>query len=592
MDVEALAVAHLNTLLGRCAHVKAYIAMNDKTPFTDGHIDLYSELPQSNATWAGRVAVQVKGRSGVSKKPLSKYPIARTELIAFQRDSGVLYFVVAIDPKTGRSKPYYALLSPFAIKAILDDVPKTRKRVSVPIRALPEDLGDLERIVWLALQTKDQNVEAGFDSALLERIESFSVYTSSTLDVDAPVVLTSGVNDFALVLHTVDGMSIPVGGELSIMPAQYIERSIDLLISSGEVEYAQASVKRTDQESFVLRLGQGLTLSFRETPGQLSAGLNLTLADSLAARLKATRFFMSLVETKSINIAGRVNPVNITTVDDDGWLEAHLAELSEMDELFEKLGVDTELVDLTLLDETQARQLRVLHRALVRGEQITSHTAGTSRALQQLGSWHLLLLVTPGEGNGKWEVSDPFDLGTRRQFQLAAGGTDGGEFIPVTSYDIVGDEHVGTILNMRLGSIVGAYEAIADVPTTFDLANQRVLALIRAADTQTTRRDALLGAAEDLNEWLIKQQGDRPHHLVNRWQIQARGLGLSSEQRSEVRRLKRQAARNLVENSEEFEFACALLLGDHEEADHLLCEIPPARRELMHQWPIWALRAD
>lgn len=89
MDVEALAVAKIGGMLARCQHLKAFIPTNDKTPFTDGHIDLYTGLRQSKADWRGRVPIQVKGRTRRSKKTSSPtHPITRTDLRAYQNDAG------------------------------------------------------------------------------------------------------------------------------------------------------------------------------------------------------------------------------------------------------------------------------------------------------------------------------------------------------------------------------------------------------------------------------------------------------------------------------------------------------------------------
>lgn len=41
MDVESLAVSKISGMLARCPQLKAVIATNDKTPFTDGYIDIY-----------------------------------------------------------------------------------------------------------------------------------------------------------------------------------------------------------------------------------------------------------------------------------------------------------------------------------------------------------------------------------------------------------------------------------------------------------------------------------------------------------------------------------------------------------------------
>ncbi|WP_242498631.1 hypothetical protein [Nocardioides ganghwensis] len=593
MDIEALAVSEINQVIARCPHLKAFISMNDKTPFTDGHVDLYSGLRQSKSDWAGRVPVQVKGRTRrMSKQPKLTHPIARPDLLAYQKDSGVLYLVVAVDPTTTRCTPYYALLSPFAIDSILREVPRTQRQVSVPLKRLPSDPDELERLFALALRTRDQNVAQGFDPILLQRIESFTVHAASELNFDAPVFLAPGASDFALVLHTTDGLSIPLDGHLQIFPADYVERTVEVQIGSGQTTYDAAAVKRIDNVTFEARLSDGLKLSFRSDLGRLSANVTLTLERTLPGRLKTLEFFTALLDTQVITIKGNPSRVEITPAGDESWLRNHRDYLRSLTDLFQYLGVDSHLVEPDQIDQTQARQLQVLHRAFVRGEEIADPSANTARVLQKVGPWHLLFLMSAGSAPAKWKFSDPFSLDGRQQFRWSASEKGIDESMPVTAYDIVDDEHLATMLNMRLGAIVGAYKAIADFPSTFNLANHRVLALISAADASEIRRHELLDAASRLNDWLLAEQNDQAHHHINGWQIDVRRRELSTRERGEIRELKRKIARSGTDSAIQFEVACALLLGDAEEVEYLIGQLEESELQQMQEWPIWRLRKD
>lgn len=73
-----------------------------------------------------------------------------------------------------------------------------------------------------------------------------------------------------------------------------------------------------------------------------------------------------------------------------------------------------------------------------------------------------------------------------------------------------------------------AYEALIDQPSTLHLANLRVVALISAADGAGPRRQALLSAAQELNDWLISHGKDLERHQLNRYQLLWRTGSLSS----------------------------------------------------------------
>lgn len=166
---------------------------------------------------------------------------------------------------------------------------------------------------------------------------------------------------------------------------------------------------------------------------------------------------------------------------------------------------------------------------------------------------------------------------------------DGTDPIPVTPYDVE-PERLGRILNTRLGSIVDAYDPIAEFPGTLDAANLRVVGLISAADAYPARAGELLAAASRLNDWLIARQGRKPRHLINGWQIVWRGDGLSSGQLRDVRRLKRESTRSDKPDARLYEVACVFLLGEHDEADELLEALKPEERDLLRAWPIWTVR--
>ena len=577
-------------MVARCPRLKAFITTNDKTPFTDGHIDVYSGLGQSKENWTGRVTVQVKGRTrATSSGQLRKYPVARTDLQAFQKDSGVLYFVVTVDPSTSHATPYFALLSPFAIASLLKSSSRNERQTSIKLKEFPKDPESIERIVALALKTREQNVATGFDSVLFDHIESFTLHTAFELNLDAPLTLAYGDSDFALELNTTGGLSVPLDGEFQIFPADYVTRSVDVTISSGTITYDRAAIKRIDENTAEARLSDGLQLLFSSTAGTHSTTVNVSPERTLAGRLKALEFFLALLDTRTITVNGTASPFQPASRTSNRKLLEHLATLRALAELLLSLGADIGLIDLDQLDEQQVRQLNVLYRGFVLGEEITDASAKIARVVQRVGQWHVTYLITSGSAPDKWQLVDPFSIESRRQFRRGDKGNLA-DSVPVTAYDIVEDEHLPTMINMRLDSIVGAYETIADFASTFEEANHRVLALITAADRSELRMPVLLKAAEDLNEWLIAEQGDQPHHLINRWQIMWRRGNLEAEQRGEVRMLKRELLRSADSRSDLALVACALLLGDEEEVDDLLLQLPQDGRDQLKKWPIWRIR--
>ncbi len=593
VDVEALAVAEIIALVARCPHLQPVISTNDKTVFTDGHIEVYQGLGQTKAVWRGRVPVQVKGLTGrLGKGKMPKHPISRDDLRAYQNNSGVLFFHVIVDGKTGKATPFYRLLSPFAIESILREGPRGKSRIPVQMASCPSDVESFERLVALALMTRAQNPSMGFDPILLEKAVSFTLHAATAINFDEPQVLAPGVTDFALVLHTSDGMSIPLDGELHVLPFSYQEQEVEIATSCGAFKYDSVMSKRVSESDVEVRISEGLELSFHREEGVTSAGIHLTLERTLSGRLKSLGFFTSLLDNKVLSIGGNAVPIEITQGGDDNWIRRHLESLRWMTELLEHLGVDTTLIEPDQIDEDQYRQLKVLHRAFVKGEEVVDKTASTSRVLQKVGQWHLMFVLAPGSAPDRWVCIDPFRPEQRLQFRLSFDEKGKQTTMPATPYDVVEEDHVGTVVNSRLGQIVGAYEAISDFQTTFTAANRQVLALIRAADECEQRKDELLDAAALLNCWLLAEEVETIHHQINAWQITARTSGLTSEQRSKIRELKRELVLHGADNALQCEIACAILLKETEEVEHLLPRLDGDQLELMKTWPIWKLRPE
>ena len=93
--------------------------------------------------------------------------------------------------------------------------------------------------------------------------------------------------------------------------------------------------------------------------------------------------------------------------------------------------------------------------------------------------------------------------------------------------------------------------------------------------------------AQSLNDWLIGNDGNKPHHLVNQWQITAREKDLSVDDFKSIRQLRRQIQRN--EPDLLVELGCSILLGDRPEVEDLYEELEDEQRSQLQEWPIWTL---
>lgn len=575
--------------------IKPVIDSNDKTVLTDGHLEVYSSTEQTNENWLGRVTVQVKGRKRAPRKKGAPRPrISITELKGHQRNGGVLYFWVEIDPSTRRKTPYYASLTPFGIQRLLEgaeEAPGEATDVPVMMRRFPSDPESINRIVGVALRARDQNVSVGFDPVVLRNLESFTLYTTTDLDFSVPQTLSPDTSEYALVLNTRDGLSIPLPGDFEVIPQPYVPAHVTQSFSSGGVTFAGGVQRRVDRDRTEIVLSDGLTLVERTVEGRLGADLTLSYERSLSGRLKTMSFYVSVLETGAFEVDGVTREVEVVAGGPSEELRKHLNDLRQLADLFDALGADADLVDLTEISDEQYKQLRVLHWAVVEGNEVVDPELRVSRLLLSVGNWTLALLILPGQSDYAWRVLNSFSPELRNQYSWSARN-QGDERTPVTAYDILAPEVLGTVLNLRADSIVEAYEAIAEFEQTYELANEQVRRLIHAADLLPVRAKYLLEAALRLNDWLILDNGSQPHDVVNSMQICHRLRDLTLSERNELRAIRRSESLRVHIFSLELEIACALLLADFEEADQLLEVATAEQIERMKSWPIWKLQAD
>lgn len=587
MDTEGLAVSEINILVGRCPNLKPFITTNDKTLLTDGHIDVHSGPKHTRKNLTGRISVQVKGRTG--NKNRKTFPVDRTDLIGLQRVDGAIYFVVLFD-KQGNGAPFYAVLTPFKIEHLLKGSPKG-KTVRVKIKPLPSEPEKIQQIVHFAVRSRDQKKALSVDPVLLENAESFTLYSSTPLDLDGPVVLNVDETDFAVELNTTGGATVPLDVELRIFPHDYVEREVDLTISAGEATYVRAVVRRIDAESVEIKLAEGLVIIRSQTAEHRMLTVNLSLQRNFADRLKAIEFVLGIAESREVLINQHPTALTMDGLDKPQLSNLHdqLSLLRRMRDLFEHLDVDSSLIDLDDVSDQHIGTLLMLHRVFVQDQNIEKDIKPYAMGKVAVGRWEILVVVTPGDSPEVRRFADPFGPEAPMRWRWTAQ-SDEGEQIRITAYDSIKRDRFPRLLNLHLSSIVDAYEAIADSSETARLANLRVLDLIWSASECVARREEFLSAAEDLNGWLIAKDGEQPIHLINRWQIKWHNGDLDSTDKRLIRDLRHREKRAPdTTESLVIAWACAVLLGETAEAGYLASLLPTDLVKEMKSWPLWQI---
>ncbi|MHA7239117.1 hypothetical protein [Arthrobacter sp. TMS1-12-1] len=624
MNIELQAVTQIIDMVSSCPHLEPYLDWGDRTPFTDGHIDIHSSLEtHANSNFVGRVGVQVKGRKfeGALKYLPRSFSIKKVDLEGYLKTHGVLYFVVHINPKTGKRHPTYILLNPYKIQLLIKEMGK-RKSVSIPTKPLPSDSSKIEKIVQLALQTTNENPNARIDYTQLSDLSRITLYTDGELNLDAPITLNHRNYDFSLVIETTGGASVYVDQVFTIVPEEYVSKPTDLIVASGDFKFSHPTRRRVNDRTFELQLSEGLKIQLSGPDGTspapangtspapanggspasanggspaldlLSSGtVSLVMAPTLRERFNDLGFYLACMETAVFKVNGTESKFEVNSDSDLKDLQEHFEYLKTLVTLFDELGVNSNLIEMDALDDKRRRQIVGLYDVMIQGRDISSAHHEMGRIAQPVGNWHLQLIVLPNGEGEKWMCNDLFDPKLQQQFALSFEDDEGeAEFTRVTPYDFMETEQLPFILNLHLDGLVEAYSNVFEYNGAGSRANATVLKLIHAADVVYLRKTEFLDAASALNEWLLSKEGDRSHHLINRWQIAVREEKVTQDDRFGIRSLRDKAIKHEVDMPLLVETSCAILLGDAEEFAYCTSRLDEDQLTEIQKWPIWTLR--
>lgn len=596
MSVEVFAVDAVRDRVASCPRLSPEIDYGDRTPITDGHIDFYNSKTHSKKTHEGRVPVQVKGRVTKAKLKASRdtqsFSVEREVLRFFRNHGGGIYFFVPMREGGLQREIFYGILLPFKVDRYLNGRPKGQKTFSIKLTRLPEDPAKIEGIVHLAWSGRVQSSAINSNDQLMEQAESLTIHSLAGFDENRPTRLALTETDYVVVANLPGGAEIALDIDLDIFPHEYLERDLAVAISCGGVEFANGSGRRTDDETILVRLSDGLQLQLEVVDDTIDTTLNLTREGSLQDQAKNFDFMLAAAAGNPLIIGDNAHEPH----DRDSRIEAELravrTEITQLIELFDELGIGDDQISTLQIDDKTKRMLLALHEGLIQDRPVRGTSDGTGRLDITLGAYKLRVIVMPAEEEGYRRIIDPFDPSKRDRFRIYRL-TEGGSVEPAewgTVYESVTPEDMASILNLRLHCIVTAYSVLDDRETGRNEANLMVLRLLSASDLAAAEghRAYLLQGAANLSEWLLAEDPDSLVHRVNRWQVQYRLATLRDADRRDIRAARRRLKREDKQASL-LEACMLILLDEPDELDLVLSELGDDEVAMLQSWPVWAL---
>lgn len=586
MNTEKATIRRFEELIERSPFLDSEFDKNDKTPFTDGHVDIMAIPEVAKRNFVGRVYVQIKGRKAPKRAAKTvSFQFNKTDLMGYRELGGVLFLLGSLNRSSEKVSPYYSLLSPFRIEKLLKDSRENSKSVSIELGRFPTGVEKIEALLRLALESRKEQAGIEVTETFLENIDELTVTFAGSLNFGAPVLLRRAEADFTVSASTSDGIPVPVPIDIEIIPEDYIEHPFGHEIKMGDLIFEDATRRKIDDSRVEIRLSREISLTLDRSGERVVGELSLTRSDVLEKRLSGLKLFQAFDGCVELSLSGK--PVTFEA--DSGAFLRDLSEelrvLEGLREVLERLDAKASLVRLSEVTERQWSQLAALHSTVVEGQEYVNRSGQPGRIRQPIGDWLIELICVKRVGEEGWSLrslTDP-EAGA---FMVSAPSANVGSGRLVTPYEIIDDAHFARTLNLNFDGLLYFYQSLPDDSDRYSLANRTVLRLIKSADEISERSEEFLEAALRLNSWLVELGGHEAADRINNWQIEYRTEGLSDSFRVEVRQLKYDDSVMGREDQHIIQMSCSLLLEDWEDAYYFFSRLSGSQKEAVRDWPI------
>ena len=324
MDIEGYAVGAVLQRLAYTEGIQAFVNIRDKEPLWDGAIYVYKDS-QKTKDDLNRIAIQVKGvlsqkRKGKNKRGnkegIAPYPVEIMALEAYNRDGGVLFFVVdipVVEKSNGKVPIFYALLLPFDIQRYLDKA-AGQTTVGIQLSPFPEvaATSKIRHILTCAITDKQrQNGYINISKECLAEYQNHGKYPM-TFDVsisrNSPNVLKeiNAQNPYVYAKRT-DGTLVPIDKGINITSFEAnTQKSVTI---KGKVYYGEYKTKFEESGETTFSFGSGILFAFSPKPGDNSntkvCNFSCNSVGTLNQQIQDTSFYCDALENLGFELDGQ-----------------------------------------------------------------------------------------------------------------------------------------------------------------------------------------------------------------------------------------------------------------------------------------------
>lgn len=570
-SIEQIAVSYLTMKIAICEHLKADISQNDKTLSWDGQIEVYGSVGNKKADFIGRCPVQVKGKSLHSnelRKQNISYPVDVDDLRNYQKDGGVIYFVVGISTNNNEQyKIYYVMLLPFDINRILNSLKDNQKTRNVQLAAFPQEQDKIEDIFQYFLVNQFHQ----FGKPFLNGIDVIKKdgETSYSILAKSPMHFLDGTPKYVY-KNLPHNIFIPVE-KISPIAISLENAPVDVFVD--DKRFFQ-NVKLTFAKGNVLKkieLNRGLFI--KVSSKENTANVKVTKNCTVIQYIKNLEFLIALIDGKSLKLGDLALGSNPKIQDDASVLERELSFYKKVAQLFERLKIK-KLLNVSDFSNDMCKKINFLFSAVIEEKLFAEANAEPAMGAFEMGKIRCFILRLKKNNNEVGYVN-PFENNNAKCEMAMNGNTErfsASLFVTFNKEDFLKYDNIDYVAMAKSIKSVEYSEGYGVAVDCF------ILNLLSAYDKRQS--DEMLDCAIEVSSWLYKQSPNVVRCL-NKMQSIVRKRSLSAEELEIILNIKDESV-----NSWEIMAGCAILLQEKHSYKHCLEKLPKVRKKEFLKYPI------
>lgn len=575
--IEQAAVNCITDAFYASQRLEPYIPIGDREPSWDGNIYI-----KHGSKSYSRIPTQVKGKM-VNKIPLNpSYSISRTNLENYKRDGGLVYFVVYLIGE--KRYPFYRFLAPIDLQRYIKNT-NGRNSVSVSLYPLEKVEGDLEnKFIQFYFDCKKQTSFNHNSPILLEdAIDkgyslNFQIHGVTNEEDALNYVMNNDIYLYANIKF--EGKSIwhPIGDKpYKLVFLKTIESPV---ICNGKEYYTSYQVGgNKDRLEIVIDDFLRIHKDNSEDKYQIDICLNMLNLQKFYDQLSFTYDF---VRTNLISLGSN----NIVS---ERWSDKDRRKISEdykkwtqIMELFKILHIDTTLMDISTLKNSDYLNIEILIKAILDKEEIFHQHTLPGLTTMEIGPYKLLLWVERVR-EGRYLI---YDFWHWQKGKISCVDDDNNQKVAISIFSfILQRDDFNAMINIDYDCLIDTYEIAAQYNREISIiANNDVLRLIHNFDTMKHKDVRLLRAALILTEWierLPEVDSEWFIYRLNTLQINKRLRVLTEEEKNELIKISDSNIPNFGK------WAANLLLDDFARVDIYWKQMNHDEQDLYRSYPIY-----